>query len=221
VQLSLAVQDDGNLAPAVSYASGIFGFVAGAKRDEQRTSTFNADLIYDMKEIHDVIKAERAAYNGELPPNSSYACPTAEETNLSGVLGLDTAGLMGVYTGDLNLGDNLSGKTGVFGGSVQFIVTKNLTGVGPTWTLTNWKSVGALAAVSRVNTDSVTFAFAQRNPITLFAPEKEVMAKSTLKGKGDQRVELAAAGERARDYINSIQINAINSSLGKIVSNTN
>jgi hypothetical protein len=49
---------------------------------------------------------------------------------------------------------------GVFGGSIQFLVTKNLS-AGPTWTLVHFKGPGPLASVSEVNTDKITLAFAQ------------------------------------------------------------
>jgi len=53
------------------------------------------------------------------------------------------------------------GSTTQFGGSIQFLVTKNLTAVGPTWSLVHFKGPGGLAGVSEVNTDKITLAFAQ------------------------------------------------------------
>ena len=49
----------------------------------------------------------------------------------------------------------------VFGGSIQFLVTKNVNAVGPTWTLVHFKGPGGLLSASQVNTDKITLAFAQ------------------------------------------------------------
>jgi hypothetical protein len=57
----------------------------------------------------------------------------------------------------------LSGSSGAFGGYVDFVVTKNLNSVGPTWTLQHFKGPGSLAGVSEINTDKLTFAFAERS----------------------------------------------------------
>lgn len=63
----------------------------------------------------------------------------------------------------LNLQSKLSGTSGAFGGYVNFVITKNLNSVGPTWTLTHFKGPGSLAGVAEVNTDKLTFAFAERS----------------------------------------------------------
>jgi hypothetical protein len=44
---------------------------------------------------------------------------------------------------------------------MQFIVTKNLSAFGPTWSLEFFKGPGALASLSEVNTDKITVAFAE------------------------------------------------------------
>jgi len=50
---------------------------------------------------------------------------------------------------------------GVFGGYVNFVVTKSVNG-GPTWTLTSFTGPGSnLGSFSEVNTDKLTFAFAR------------------------------------------------------------
>jgi hypothetical protein len=66
---------------------------------------------------------------------------------------------MAALTENLDTKQTLSGK-GVFGGSIQFLVTKSLTSLGPTWSLVNFKGPGGVTA-SQINTDSLTLAFAQ------------------------------------------------------------
>ena len=67
---------------------------------------------------------------------------------------------MAALTPDLDTKQTLSGK-GVFGGSIQFLVTKNLTAAGPTWALVSFKGPGSLVNLSEVNTDKITLAFTQ------------------------------------------------------------
>jgi hypothetical protein len=89
-----------------------------------------------------------------------HNCPSAD-TNLSGNLEISDFVAMAALTQNL---DQASAKApagkGVFGGSIQFLVTKNLS-AGPTWTLVHFKGPGPLASVSEVNTDKITLAFAQ------------------------------------------------------------
>jgi len=81
------------------------------------------------------------------------------DTNLAGTLGLKDFVAMAALTPDLDSSLTLSGK-GVFGGSVQFIVTKNLTSFGPTWALVHFKGPGAVS-LSEANTDGLLLSFAQ------------------------------------------------------------
>jgi hypothetical protein len=64
---------------------------------------------------------------------------------------------MAALTQDLDENVLLPGK-GVFGGTIQFIVTKNLSALGPTWSLVG---PGPLVSMSEINTDKLTFAFAR------------------------------------------------------------
>jgi hypothetical protein len=67
---------------------------------------------------------------------------------------------MAALTPNLDAMQTASGK-GVFGGSMQFLVTKSLNAVGPTWSLVHFKGPGGLASLSRINTDKMTLAFAE------------------------------------------------------------
>ena len=238
VQLTLDVTDDGSLAPTFAYTNGLFSLGGGAKLDYSRDSSFTADLLYSLGAIARETAIERAGNNGVLPADSDYACPAVWQTNLDGELGLTTAGLMGLRTNDVNTGDSL-GKTAAFGGQIQFIVTKNLNGVGPTWTLKSFKGPGGLAGISEVNTDKIVFAFAMQNPIILFAAqpvahkkgavgETPVMAGGRKTGKQKAAKPLFPAAPAinpdavvsARNYIESINISQLGTTLSKIRVNT-
>jgi hypothetical protein len=162
MQLSLTVNDDGSLAPAVTYTNGLFSFNAGAKLDAQREQNFTEQLIYSIKDIRTEMKLAQLASQKLKREVDSFACPVAD-TNLAGDLGLVPSAEIAFTSEGLNLQTKLSGTAGAFGGYVEFIVTKNLNAVGPTWTLQHFKGPGSLAGVSEMNTDKLTFAFAERS----------------------------------------------------------
>jgi hypothetical protein len=80
-------------------------------------------------------------------------------------------------------------------GFVTFIVTKNLTGVGPTWTLTHFTGPGKFASASDVNTNKLVFAFA--------FPAKPGEAKGTTAAKADK-------------FVDSVNLNHVSTELGSI-----
>ena len=201
VQLSLDVTDDANLAPSFGYTWLPFSFAAGAKLDASRDSNFSADLYYDLKAIAEVTDYQRAhnlEHPGELPAGSRYSCDVVGPNALEGDLGLTTAALTGISTENENEKD----AKGEFGGKITFNITKNLTGVGPTWTFTHYKGVGALAGVSENNLDSLAFGFARRQ-----AADPTAGAKKTAAATSDAKA-------RAINYINvTINGNQFNTTL--------
>jgi len=154
VALSLEVNNTGGLAPSVSYvtpitaASSTFALGASATLSEGRDHTFTENIEISTRQIY------RDWKSGFKP----FDCPVAD-TNLAGALGLKDIVSMAVSSP--NLDEKFVGqeKNGVFGGTVQFIVTKSLSATGPTWSLVRFKSLAALASLSEVNTDKITFSF--------------------------------------------------------------
>jgi hypothetical protein len=159
--LSLEVTDTGGLAPSLSYinpltmtASFIFG--GTATLSEARNHNFTENIQFSVRQIYADWKSKKKLYN----------CPQAD-TNLAGTLGIKDFVAMAAVT------DGLVGAeptpeaqpakpaTTQFGGSIQFIVTKNLSSLGPTWSLVHFKGPGGLVNLSEVNTDKITLAFAQ------------------------------------------------------------
>lgn len=161
LQLSLTVNDDGSLAPSFTYTNGLFSFNAGAKLEAQREQNFTEQLIFSIKDIRtEMILAQEASRKLGREVDS-FRCPEVD-TNLAGELGLVQSAEMAFTSEGLNLTTKLSGTSGAFGGYVNFVITKNLNSVGPTWTLRHFKGPGSLAGISEVNTDKLTFAFAER-----------------------------------------------------------
>ena len=50
--------------------------------------------------------------------------------------------------------------TDLIAGTVQFVLTRNVSSVGPMWTLVHFKGPGGLFGASRVNTHKISIAFA-------------------------------------------------------------
>ena len=161
VSLSLSVQGDGNLAPSGGYAAGVYSLGVGGKFDYQKTSTLNLDLAYDLSVIAKSVRSQLRANNGSLPSASPYVCPVSV-TNLDGDLGLATAAKIGYHTADMSHEAVTDSQHAPFNGSVQFIITKNLNGIGPTWALKQFPTLDVLGSVSQVNTDIVYFGFAPK-----------------------------------------------------------
>ena len=150
VALSLQVTDSGGLSPSLSYITPLatgttFTFGANAALSQTRGHTFTENIQLSTRQIYNEWKAGRA-----------YECPPAN-TNLAGSLGLKDIVSMAASTPDL--ADEGTGKT-VFGGTIQFVVTKSVSATGPSWQLVRFRNLAALANLSEINTDSITLSFA-------------------------------------------------------------
>jgi hypothetical protein len=154
IALSVEVSDTGGLAPTLAYMTPLspatsFLFNVNGTLSESRDHNFTENIQLSVRTIY-------TDWKTGLNPHD---CPVAD-TNLSGTLGLKDFVAMAALTPNLDEKQTLSGA-GVFGGSIQFLVTKNLSAIGPTWTLVHFTGPGPLGSLSQVNTDKITFAFAQ------------------------------------------------------------
>lgn len=173
VSLSLDVNNTGGLTPTLSYINPLsmitsFMFGGSATLSEGRDHNFTENIQLTVRKIFTDWRDWKYGKGFIF-----YNCPPAD-TNLAGALGIIDFVAMAFRTPDLNEGSPSSGEPNCsvsgqppnqppkspFGGSIQFLVTKNLTGVGPTWTLVHFKGPGGLVGLSNVNTDKITLAFA-------------------------------------------------------------
>jgi hypothetical protein len=151
VALSLEVNDSGGLAPSTTYVNPIappgstFTFAANANLSQARAHTFTENIEISTRQIY-------LDWKSGLKP---YDCP-AQDHYLSGTLGIKDLVSMAASSPDLDE----TQKT-VFGGSVQFVITKSLSATGPSWQLVRFKNIATLASLSEINTDKITLAFAQ------------------------------------------------------------
>ena len=180
LQLNLTVDDTGGLAPTFTYTKLPFSFNAGAVLSQSREQNFTAKYYYSMRELDEEFKGFK-----DRGANLAKKCAENVDTNLAGKLGLrETYDLAKTSSQHLQWNAKLSGTDGAFGGYVNFLVTKNLNMVGPTWTLTHFKGPGNLASVSEINTDKIAFAFAQGaaagKPYNQRGPTQNIKADAML-----------------------------------------
>jgi len=166
IALSVDVNDTGGLTPSLSYMNALspltsFTFSGNGTLSESREHTFTENLQYSVRQIYLDWYSYRLAEQAGLDPKSLgltlHTCPQAD-TNLSGKLGIVDFVAMAAASEGL---DTTSAPDKIFGGTIQFLVTKNVSSVGPTWTLVHFKGPGGLLNLSEVNTDKITLAFAQ------------------------------------------------------------
>jgi hypothetical protein len=161
VSMSIEVNDSGGLTPSLAYLSPLtsFTFSGNGTLSESRDHTFTENLQFSVREIYlDWYTWKMAKLSGidtEAQGLTPHDCPPAD-TNLAGTLGVSDFVAMAAPSEGLT-----TAAEKVFGGTIQFIVTKSVDSVGPTWTLVHFKGPGGLLNVSQVNTDKVTLAFAQ------------------------------------------------------------
>jgi hypothetical protein len=163
VAMSIDVNESGGLAPSLSYLNPAlsFTFSATGELSGSRQHTFTENLQFSTRQIYVDWYSYRLAAQAGLNPTllglTSHECPAAD-TNLSGTLGIVDFVAMAARSDGLDMEKS---SDNVFGGTIQFIVTKNVSGVGPLWELVHFKGPGGLASLSQVNTDKITLAFAR------------------------------------------------------------
>lgn len=154
VQLNLTVNDTGGLSPSLTYVNAPFAFGLGSTLSQSREQNFTQKFYYSTRALQKEAQAVRKAGG-----NLAECWPT--DTNLAGELGLKRTVELAFTSQHVDWDKKLSDDGGVFGGYVNFVVTKNVNG-GPTWTLTSFIGPGSnLGSFSEVNTDKLTFAFAR------------------------------------------------------------
>jgi hypothetical protein len=173
VTMELEVNDTGGLMPSITYMDPIskvisFSLGGSATLSESRDHHFTDNFQLSMRQLYADAQMK--------PTQAPGSCPTGD-SNLAGTLGVRDFVVMGFQTDRLppevkqksaeqqqtsqQQGASSTTATEAFGGVITFVVTKNVSGFGPTWTTTRWKGPGGLVGLSEVNTDKLTLAFAQ------------------------------------------------------------
>jgi hypothetical protein len=163
ISMSIDVNDSGGLTPTLSYLNPTtsFTFSGSGTLSESRDHTFTENLQYSTRQIYIDWYSYELATKAGLDATSlgltAHDCPPAD-TNLSGTLGIVDFVAMAARSQGL---DFTKSADNVFGGTIQFVVTKGVSAVGPTWALVHFNGPGGLVGFSQVNTDKITLSFAQ------------------------------------------------------------
>jgi hypothetical protein len=153
IDLTLQVDDSVDLNPKVSFiqplklAGQSFTFDAGAQLKRERQRIYAETLELQVSRAH------------------AKACDILKDSfDLTGNLGIVETVRTGVgsYDGSDGVSFQISDdKKSAFGQTIQFVVTKNVSGVGPTWTFTHFTGPGGLFGAERVDTHKLIISFAQ------------------------------------------------------------
>ncbi|WP_377828805.1 hypothetical protein ACFKHW_37690 [Bradyrhizobium lupini] len=218
VQLDLTVNDTGGLAPSVSYLNPPFAFSLGAKLEQSREQFFSEKLFFSLLDLRDEVEDSEVAYREGRVTSKITDCASFADTNLAGDLGIRQAVDLALGSNYLQTSAKLS-EQGAFGGYINFLVTKNLNTVGPTWTLTHFTGPGGFGSLSEVNTDKLTFAFAVPEvPLTaeqLAQRERARKQRGRLPMTGMQRPR-SVVNFKAEQLLQQLQINQISNRLNTI-----
>ena len=168
--------------------------------NSSREQYFTEKLYFSMREL------AREVYKYKNTDQDPTKCSTDLDTNLAGDLGLQSTVDLAITSPYLNIATKLSGTDGAFGGYVNFVVTKNLNMVGPTWVLKHFKGPGSLGSLSEVNNDKLIFAFARGDN-----------AGKPFDVRGTEPIRPSA---KAKSLLNTIILNEISTQLSGIRVNT-
>jgi hypothetical protein len=174
--LSLDVTNTGGLAPSLSYLNALtpattFALSGTGTFSEAREHNFTENIQLSFRKI----------YMDWKQHHDYHQCPEAH-TNLAGDLGIRDFVALAARSPHVN--QTLTPAQGsVFGGIVQFLVTKQVNSFGPTWTLVHFVGPGSVN-LSQVNTDKITFSFARGpnvgKPLTAVANPSNPYANAFL-----------------------------------------
>jgi hypothetical protein len=162
-ELTLQVDEQATLTPSFTHTeivsktfSRIFNW--GVKLDTTANRTYNEAVVYVLDP------------NRNVPYPKSCNDSNAARHSISGNLGLAELLERGL-TSQTPLG-RFAGPTSIevakaktaFGQTVNFVVTMNVNGLGPTWSLTYFKGPGAMLFAQRIDTHKLIISFADVDP---------------------------------------------------------
>jgi hypothetical protein len=182
-ELYLQVDDHAGLTPTVSFIRPLategtkfaFGASATIKRSRQR--------IYNQSIRLDMWKLNGATCN---KPYDGY--------DLSGELGITET--LNIAFQSINADDiaAFSDKQAI-GQTIQFVLTSNVSAVGPTWTLNRFVGPGGLGEAERIDTHKLIISFAPGQP-----------PKEITKADGTKVMRPATAGSADRARQNNLNL---------------
>ncbi len=177
--LTLQVDESATLTPAFTHTdvvskavSHVFGW--GIKFDTQAQRIYTQSITFKIDKLKD---PTHRCDNRELVAGTGFSLNG--RLGLSEVVGMAFAsskyvpaeggGLGGLENKALKLASAKAASGGesknkYFGQALEFVVTKNLNGVGPTWILTFFRGPGGFFKVERGDTHKLSISFAPYSP---------------------------------------------------------
>jgi hypothetical protein len=153
VDLTLQVEETAGLTPTVSFiqpfatAGTSFAFGASAALKGERKRIYEELLDLKINQIRNPRCLARTGY-----------------FDLTGNLGIVEAADLGLGSANLPLPQFHHDKA--FGQTIHFELTRNVSGVGPTWTLTHFTGPGGFFGAERVDTHELIISFSPGAVVT-------------------------------------------------------
>lgn len=187
-QFDVAGDDSVGLTPTVSYIdpSASFSFGASGTLKGARQRIYVETLDLDA---------------ASLKPRSCG--PQPDTFDLSGNLGIVEAVDLGL--GSIKADDKARfDKDKAFGQTIQFVLTKNVSGVGPTWTLTHFTGPGGFFGAERIDTNELVISFAPGVVIV-----KKPAGAAALRGQPSFVAVPGGGAVRARDLTDQLILRSL------------
>lgn len=153
--LTLQVDESATLTPSFTHTDVVSTtltrvFNWGVKVDTQAQRIYNQSVTFTLS---------------QLRPNPACDDVGGFDFSLNGDLGISEVVGMAFHAtqrapGYPGVAFTAGGKNNAFGESVQFVVTKNVNGLGPTWILSFFKGPGGLLQMQRGDTHKLVISFA-------------------------------------------------------------
>lgn len=169
-QLSLTVNASGSIAPnfqgTFPVTGGNFLLLGGFTVSKTREDNMFVFVSYSLQDLRNALKQR---------PDSMQHCDRLK-ARLGGELGIKDKVLAALTVANRDQ----TSKSGEFGGSVSFVLTRKLDAVGPRWVLEQFTGPGGFVGLGSSNTNKITFALAQGTVKSGEDPTGTVRARQLL-----------------------------------------
>lgn len=174
--LTLEVDEGATLTPSFTHTDVISKTVShvfnwGVKLDTQSQRIYTQSITFRIDELNDERCKDRETLGGRgFSLNGNLGLSEIVRMALESAKYSPETGTFGPKAFAAGGGGGAGGGgTKYFGQSLQFAVTKNLNGMGPTWVLTFFKGPGGFFKAERGDTNKLLISFA---PYSKKAPDK-------------------------------------------------
>ncbi len=185
-ELTLQVDEQMTLTPAGTQSSTVLAaatrvFDWGAKLDTTSQRVYNETIVFDIKQ-KPVAAAGKQAISPQMPlvETKPDACAADyRKRSLTAGLGLAEVSRLASESaqggGRVGADNSISKSKAAYGTSVQFVITANINGVGPTWNMSHFKGPGKMFLAQRMDTHKIIISFAEVTPKQAVEPTQVII----------------------------------------------